>query len=78
MSGWLRRCGTAISRSPARYWPVSEAPLRLDLARRALRDDLAAVLARAGPHVDDVVGGADRLLVVLDDDHRVAEVAQAA
>ena len=30
-----------------------------------------------GPHLDDVVGGADRVLVVLDDDHRVADVAQA-
>ena len=30
-----------------------------------------------GPDVDDVVGDADRLLVVLDDDHGVAEVAQA-
>ena len=50
---------------------------RLDLRGRALRDDLAAVHAGAGPEVDDVVGLADRLLVVLDDDHRVAEVAQA-
>ena len=40
-------------------------------------DDLAAVLARARADVDDVVGDPDRLLVVLDDDHRVAEVAQA-
>ena len=40
-------------------------------------DDLAAVLARAGADVDDVVGDPDGLLVVLDDDHRVAEVAQA-
>ena len=39
-------------------------------------DDLAAVLAGAGADVDDPVGGADRLLVVLDDDQRVAEVAQ--
>ena len=38
--------------------------------------DLAAVLARAGPEVDHVVGGAHRLLVVLDDDDGVAEVAQ--
>ena len=30
-----------------------------------------------GPDVDDVVGDADRLLVVLDDDDGVAEVAQA-
>ena len=30
-----------------------------------------------GPHVDDVVGREDGLAVVLDDDDRVAEVAQA-
>ena len=34
--------------------------------------------ARAGADVDDVVGGAHGVLVVLDDDQRVAEVAQAA
>jgi hypothetical protein len=44
---------------------------------RALCDDLTSVLARAGTEVDEVVGAAHRLLVVLDDDHRVAEVAQA-
>ena len=37
---------------------------------------VAAVLAGAGADVDHPVGGADRLLVVLDDDERVAEVAQ--
>ncbi len=36
----------------------------------------ATVLTRAGPDVDDVIGNADRLLVVLDDDHGVAEIAQ--
>ena len=46
-------------------------------SRRALRDDFAAVHAGARADVDDVVGVPDRLLVVLDDDHRVAEVAQA-
>ena len=40
-------------------------------------DDLAAVDAGAGADVDHVVGGADRVLVVLDHDHGVAEVAQA-
>ena len=35
------------------------------------------MLTGAGPDVDDVVGDADGLLVVLDDEHRVAEVAQA-
>ncbi len=47
-----------------------------DLLGRALRDDLPAVLARAGTHVHDVVGRADGIVVVLDDDHAVAEVAQ--
>ena len=37
---------------------------------------LAAVLAGAGADVDDPVGGADGVLVVLDDDERVAEVAE--
>jgi hypothetical protein len=43
---------------------------------RALGDDLAAVDAGAGAEVDHPVGRADRVLVVLDHDHRVAEVAQ--
>ena len=47
------------------------------LLERAVGDDLAAVLAGPGPDVDDPVGRPDRLLVVLDDEHRVAEVAQA-
>ena len=47
------------------------------LLRRALRDDAAAMDAGRRADVDDVVGGQDRVLVVLDDDHRVAEVAQA-
>ena len=45
-------------------------------ADRAADHDLAAVLAGAGADVDDVVGDRDRVLVVLDDDHGVAEVAQ--
>ena len=48
----------------------------LDPRRRALGDHAPAVLAGAGTEVDDVVGGAHRALVVLDDDHGVAEVAQ--
>ena len=48
-----------------------------DLVGRALRDDVAAVLAGARPHVDQVVGRAHRALVVLDHQHGVAEVAQA-
>ena len=47
-----------------------------DLRGRALRDDRAAVHARAGAQIDDVVGLPDRLFVMLHDDHRVAEIAQ--
>ena len=42
---------------------------------RPLPDDLAAVDAGAGAEVHDAVREADRLLVVLDDDDRVPEVA---
>ncbi len=49
-----------------------------DVGGRAFGDDLAAVHAGAGADVDDVVGGADGVLVVLDHDHGVAEVAQPA
>ena len=41
--------------------------------RRALGDDVAAVLAGARAHVDEVVGRAHHLLVVLDDEDGVAE-----
>src|SRR5690606_2011501 len=47
-----------------------------DIGWRAAHDDLAAMHPGAGPHVDHMVGGADRILVVLDHDDRVAEVAQ--
>ena len=76
-SGRRRWPGRAMLLRPARKSPVSEAGSSMICARRALGDDAAAVLAGAGPHVDDVVGRAHGLLVVLDDDHGVAEVAQA-
>src|SRR5690606_31104398 len=43
----------------------------------ALEDDRAAALAAARPELDDVVRGRDRRGVVLDDEDRVAGVAQA-
>jgi hypothetical protein len=38
---------------------------------------VAAMDAGAGAHIDDIIGGADRILVMFDDDHGVAEIAQA-
>src|SRR5205823_1291268 len=47
-----------------------------DLLEAALRHDPAAVDAGTGAHLQDMVRGADRLFVVLDDDDRVPDVAQ--
>ena len=72
-----RAAGRAtISILPARYWPVSEAGLSMTVLRRAVGDEVAAVLAGAGAEVEDVVGVADGVFVVLDDEDGVAEVAE--
>ena len=73
---WRRWRGTSIPLRPDRYAPVSDCVLP------AMSSGVPAATMRPpctparGPHVDDVVGGADGLLVVLDDEHAVAEVAQ--
>ena len=46
------------------------------LLRRALGGDLAAAVAGAGAEVEQVVGRGDHFAVVLDQDQRVAQVAQ--
>ena len=47
-----------------------------DILRRAFGHDMAAMHARAGPDIDHIIGGHDRVFVMLDDDHRIADVAQ--
>ena len=49
-----------------------------DFVRGALGDDVATVDAGGRSHVDQVVGGADGVLVVLDDEDGVAEGLEAA
>ena len=72
-----RFVGTGIASLPDRYLP-GERVLRLQhLLRRARGGDLAAAVAGAGAEVEQVVGGRDHLAVVLDEDQRVAEVAEA-
>ncbi len=51
--------------------PVVDAVEVADLGERSLRDDFAALPARAGPEIDDVIGAPHRLLIVLDDDERI-------
>ena len=72
--GAARRDGDpALAREEvARHRPAVPHHLR----RRALGDNLPAVLAGAGPHVHEPVGRAHHLLVVLDDEHGVAEVPE--
>ena len=41
-----------------------------------MRYDLSAMLAGSRPHIDHVIGGQDRILIVLDNDHAVAQVTQ--
>ena len=47
-----------------------------DVLHAAAGDHLAAVHARTGADVDDVVGGAHGVFVVFDNDEGIAEVAQ--
>ena len=37
---------------------------------------MAAEFAGAGPHVDQIIGGADGVFVVFDHNHRIADVAK--
>ena len=69
--------GTGILRSPAKKRPVTERGSGKDVFQRSAGHHLSPVLARPRAHVHDVVGAAHGLLVVLDHDHGVAQVAQA-
>jgi len=78
------------SGSPERTPPVRErdhavaaeigagqrAAVDADLVKSAAEDDFAAVLARTGAEVNDLVGLAHHLAVVFDHNHRVADIAQ--
>ena len=73
------RC-SPTSRHLITRFPDGTAPWATQ-SRRARRRSSPArrqcrVHAGPGAHLDDVVGGANRVLIVLDDDHRVADVAQ--
>ncbi len=63
--------------APGKILPGERGGVAHHVLRRAEGHDLAAVNAGAGTHVDHVVGGLDRFLVVLDHDHRVSEVSES-
>ena len=71
--------GTSISRSAGEVLPGQRlARRREQLLRRPWNITSPPCSPAPGPEIDQIVGGADRLLVVLDDEHGVAEVAQLA
>ena len=73
MATSLRQLDLATARQIVRR----KGALRLhDLGGSSRRDHFPAALARARPHVDHKVGTADGVLIVLDHDDGVAEVAQ--
>ena len=75
-----RTAGTGIDLAPERYWPVSESgldsspPGPVTGPEWTMRPPCSPA---PGPDVDHVVGDPDGLLVVLDHDDRVAQVAEA-
>ena len=72
-----RRCaGTGIDRRPGQVGARQRGVVRLERGDRAAVHHLTAVLPRARSDVDRPVGRADGVFVVLDDDERVAHVAQ--
>ena len=71
-----RFVGTAIAFLPLRYGPVTLPRFFDDFVGRAAGDDLAAEAAGAGAEVEQAVGAGDDFAVVLDDEQRVAEVAE--
>ena len=71
-----RTCGIGMLRRPDRYAPVTDSADASRPVEVAGVHDATAVLPRARTDVDDPVGHPDGVLVVLDDDQRVAQVAQ--
>ena len=63
---------------PGQVIAGERAGLRGNFGRRAGSHHLPAVLAAARAEVDHVICGGDHLQVVLDDQHGIAQVAQAA
>ena len=47
-----------------------------DVTQRPLHDDFAAMHARARAEINDVIGAAHRLFIMLDDHERVSLLAQ--
>ena len=76
LSGFLRRLRDLDLARAGQVLAGQALGLGHDVGGLALGDDVAPVDAGGGAHVDDVVGGQDRLLVMLHHQHRIAQIAQ--
>ena len=76
VAGSPRIAGSGTDRSPRRNAPVIERGSASTTSSGPLAMISPPCSPAPGPDVDDPVGRPDRLLVVLDDEDRVAEVAQ--
>ena len=56
---------------------MSERWSRSKASRGPAKEQLAAVFAGAGPEIENVIGGQHGVGIVLDDEDRVAQIAQA-
>ena len=65
-----------MRRRPLKYFPVIDSGFSATSAAVPCATIRAAVRAGSGPEVHDIVGLPDRILVVLDDDDGIAEIAQ--
>ena len=73
----LAACLGDLYKFAARQIRARDAALDLANVRHAARsDDLAAVDARAGADIDNIVGLPHRVLIVFNDDQRVAKITQ--
>ena len=76
-SAGRRVFGVGISRVPTRYAPVIDSGSSISARGVPWKITWPPRSPAPGPEVDHVVGDADGLFVVLDDDHGVAEIAKA-
>ena len=77
-AGFLRCFGTGMVALPERYCAVSECSTCRISSSVPCGDEMAAAHAGARAEIDDVIGRADGVFVVLHHDHGIAQIAQPA
>ncbi len=74
---WPALLGHGDTLAAAQVGPGQAGRVGRHLLRRALRHQLAAMLARPRPQIEQPIGGAHRVLIMLHHQHGVAQVAHS-